>query len=50
MNKPVRYSIIGLSALFAGYVTYLIYTRIHDAMIDAHDVSLDEAKNLIDKV
>jgi hypothetical protein len=47
MKKPLRYSIIGLSALFGGYVTYLIYSRLHTAMIDAKVTPYNEA---IDKL
>lgn len=50
MNKAVRYSIVGLSALAGGYVAYLIYNKLHNAVIDAKTVSSDEALNQIKNI
>jgi hypothetical protein len=50
MNKAVRYSIIGASVLAGGYITYLIYSKLHTAVIDATTVSSDEALNQINNI
>jgi len=50
MNKVVRYSIIGGSILAVGYITYLIYSRLHTAIIDAKTVTSDEALNQIKNI
>jgi hypothetical protein len=50
MNKAVRYSIIGASVLAGGYITYLIYSKLHIAVIDAKTVSSDEALNQINNI
>lgn len=50
MNKPLRYSIIAASVLALGYVTYLIYNKLHIAVIDATDVNSQEAQNQINNI
>jgi hypothetical protein len=50
MNKAVRYSIIGASVLAGGYVTYLIYSKLHIAVIDATTINSDEAQNQINNI
>jgi putative flippase GtrA len=50
MNKILRYSIVGLSALAGGYVAYMIYNKLHNAVIDSKTVSSDEALNQINNI
>jgi len=50
MNKPLRYTIIGASVLALGYVTYLIYSKLHLSVIDAKTVSSEEAQNQINNI
>jgi hypothetical protein len=50
MNKPLRYSIIGASVLAGGYITYLIYSKLHIAIIDSKTVSSEEAQKEINNI
>ena len=50
MNKLTRYTIISASVLAGGYITYLIYTRLHNAIIDAKTVSSEDSINQIKNI
>jgi hypothetical protein len=50
MNKPLRYTIIGASVLAGGYITYLIYSKLHIAVIDATTINSQEAQNQINNI
>ena len=50
MNKPLRYTIVGLSVLAGGYITYLIYNKFHIAIIDAKVTPYDDAIKKLDNI
>lgn len=49
-NKALRYSIIGASILSVSYIAYLIFDKLHTAIIDAKTVTSEEADKLIKNI
>jgi putative flippase GtrA len=50
MNKTLRYTIVGISALAGGYIAYLIYNKLHIAIIDAKVTPYKDAIKTLDNI
>jgi len=49
MKKGLVYAMIGLGVGIGGYATYLIFTNLRNARIDARTVSVEEALKELEK-
>lgn len=50
MNKILRYTILGMSLVAGGYVTYLIYHKLNNARIDSKVTTYDDAVKTLDNI
>jgi hypothetical protein len=50
MNKSLKYTIIGASVLAGGYVAYLIYSKLHEAIVDSRVVTPEQAMDEVNNI